>query len=308
MLLPTKVSFFSAALVVVVSAAFCHSASAYPSISPNRINHNILANSFVHDRRTTPLLDVLGKGGVVSITDIPNNFHNVKLSLMSHLHECITSIGAIGAGDGSVIPTELYHDGTVRRSFATSTQPNGDGSQSIKMLEEFLESLAIAPSSFSSSYGSSCKLFKDQLSSFRSTIDSVTKLFANQLSTEMDTFLSQPLLRTSDHAGVDYVNIAQIVDGGVHLEHFHSYQTKKVVEDNNNIEDSEGEGKTIEFHTDQGFFIAFTPGMIVSPTTQELQLSDGFYIQDTTNGERMQLVFTGEDELVFMMGDGVNQL
>jgi hypothetical protein len=67
-------------------------------------------------------------------------------------------------------------------------------------------------------------------------------------------------------------------------------------------------GKTIEFHTDQGFFIAFTPGLIVSPSTeQELKLSDGFYIQNS-NGKRMQMEFTRVDDLVFMMGDGVNQL
>jgi hypothetical protein len=42
--------------------------------------------------------------------------------------------------------------------------------------------------------------------------------------------------------------------------------------------------------------------------TQELPLSNGFYIQDITSGKRMHLVFTEEDELVFMMGDGVNQL
>ena len=74
------------------------------------------------------------------------------------------------------------------------------------------------------------------------------------------------------------------MNGGVlHLEHFHSYQTnKKVGADNNssnkNIEDDsyedrEEEKKTIEFHTDQGFFVAFTPGMIVSPTaTQQEEL------------------------------------
>ena len=69
------------------------------------------------------------------------------------------------------------------------------------------------------------------------------------------------------------------VNGGVHLEHFHSYQTNKKVgadnnSSNNNIEDDsyedrEEEKKTIEFHTDQGFFIAFTPGMILSPTATQ---------------------------------------
>jgi hypothetical protein len=272
---------------------------------------------------------------------------------MSHLHDCITSIddnAADAAGeDRSIssvgIPTEYYHEGTLRKSFATSTLPNESGAQPIKILEEFINnSHLVAPSS---SYdgvasSSSCIHFKDQLSSFRSTVDSVTKLFATQLSHEMEgtVFLNsstsqQPLLRNSDPNGVDYMNIDQIVNGGVHLEHFHSYQKKKkkvgvdnTNNSNNNIEDDsyyeegdEEKKKTIDFHTDQGFFIAFTPGMIVSPTTptaaattttamqtQELPLSNGFYIQDITSGKRMHLVFTEEDELVFMMGDGVNQL
>jgi hypothetical protein len=139
----------------------------------------------------------------------------------------------------------------------------------------------------------------------------------------------QPLLRNSDPNGQDYMNIDRIVNGGVHLEHFHSYQKNKKVgvdnnnDSNNNIKDDsyyedgdEEKKKTIDFHTDQGFFIAFTPGLIVYPTaptttamqTQELPLSNGFYIQDIMSGERMHLVFTEEDELVFMMGDGVNQL
>ena len=344
MLLP-KVSFVSAFLV---STASCHSAvsasaSAHSStISPLRINYNILANSHHEDQHiTTPLLDALRKGsGLVSITDIPNNFHNVKLGLMSHLHDCITSIddNAAGAVDSSFssvgIPTEYYQDGTLRKSLATSTLPNESGAQPIKILEEFIIN-RLAPSSYDTS--SSCIHFKDQLSSFRSTVDSVTKLFATQLSHEMEgtVFLNsstsqQPLLRNSDPNGVDYMNINQIVNGGVHLEHFHSYQKKKkkvgvdnTNNSNNNIEDDsyyeegdEEKKKTIDFHTDQGFFIAFTPGMIVSPTTptiaamqsQELPLSNGFYIQDITSGDRMHLVFTEEDELVFMMGDGVNQL
>ena len=341
MLLPNKVPFVSAFVfvVVVVSAASRHGAllaSAYPSssISPNRIHYDVLANADDGDRyhTTTPLLDALRKGnGIVSITDLPNDFRDVKLRLMSHLHDCITSIDDASGGSGGVgIPAEYYRDGTLRKSFVTSTRPNG-GARSIEVLEEFVNGRS------SSSSSSSCARFRDRLPSFRSTVDGVTRQFATKLSDEMEgsTLLgttSRPLLRNSDPAGEDYVNIDQIVNGGVHLEHFHSYQKNtKVVGgaeyDSNGNDDIEDDGyedgdeekeKTIEFHTDQGFFIVFTPGMIVSRTAthtgsaarqqEGLPLSNGFYIQDTTNGERMHLVFTDEDELVFMMGDGVNQL
>ena len=339
MLLTNKVPFVSAfvSAFVFVSAASRHGAllaSAYPSssISPNRIHYDVLANADDGDRyhTTTPLLDALRKGnGIVSITDLPNDFRDVKLRLMSHLHDCITSIDDASGGSGGVgIPAEYYRDGTLRKSLVTSTRPNG-GARSIEVLEEFVNGRS------SSSSSSSCARFRDRLPSFRSTVDGVTRQFATKLSDEMEgsTLLgttSRPLLRNSDPAGEDYVNIDQIVNGGVHLEHFHSYQKNTKVGgaeyDSNGNDDIEEDGyedgdeekeKTIEFHTDQGFFIAFTPGMIVSTTTttgstarqqEGLPLSNGFYIQDTTNGERMHLVFTDEDELVFMMGDGVNQL
>ena len=61
-------------------------------------------------------------------------------------------------------------------------------------------------------------------------------------------------------------------------------------------------------HTDQGFFIAFTPGLIASSQdpTKQLQLSDGFYVQDSY-GEKASVKFSEEDDLVFMIGDGANQ-
>ena len=213
---------------------------------------------------------------------------------------------SINAGDNDVVPTEHYQDGTVRRSFVASTLPNGGAAQPIKSLEEFTTS-----TSHSSESESSCEHFKSHLSLFRSTVDSVTKLFAHQLSSEMGMSLPQPLLRSSTPtaAGNHYKDIAQVVVGGVHLEHFHSYQKEKGDRTTTTTEkvDHDG-GSTIAFHTDQGFFIAFTPGLVVSSTNeQELKLSDGFYIQDR-NGDRVQMKFTGVDDLVFMMGDGVNQL
>lgn len=201
---------------------------------------------------------------------------------MSHLHACIMSIE-----DESSVPTQSFPDGTIRRSFATSTLP--DGPQPIKSLEDY-EVLSLRSES------TSCGHFKSHLASFRATVDLATRQFAERLSTEMGTSLPKPLLSTSNSAGHDYEDIKQVFEGGEHLEHFHSYQ-----------KGGRGKEATIDFHTDQGFFIAFTPGLIVTSSEEPQALSDGFFIQES-DGEKMTMEFTGEDDLVFMMGDGVNQL
>jgi hypothetical protein len=72
--------------------------------------------------------------------------------------------------------------------------------------------------------------------------------------------------------------------------------------------------ETIGLHTDQGFFISFSPGLVVSShkdkrapdLSQPLVESEDFHIENS-NGRRHLVKFSAEDDLVFMMGDGVNQ-
>ena len=214
---------------------------------------------------------------------------------MSNLHECIMSMN-----NGDDVPIQQFDDGTIRRSFATSTLPNGMGPQSIKTLDEYEKALRGSNSKLSTS----CQHFNDHLASFRSTVDLVTRKFAERLSVEMGSSLPKPLLSSSSNDGHgNYDNIKEIVEGGTQLEHFHSYQ-----KEGSNIKKNVDETTTIDFHTDQGFFIAFTPGLIISSdTSQDIELSDGFYIQDS-NGDKLLMEFTSDDDLVFMLGDGVNQL
>ena len=272
--------------------AFVHSES------PARISFNSLLNG-VGDTATSSnsiLLDSLTSDGLVSITNIPS-FQRTKIGLMSNLHACIMSMN-----NGDDVPTQLFDDGTIRRSFATSTLPNGMGPQSIKTLDEYEQALRGSNSKLSTS----CQHFNDHLASFRSTVDLVTRKFTERLSVEMGTTLPKPLLSSSSNDGHgNYDDIKEIVEGGTQLEHFHSYQKEGSNDKKNGGDD---ETTIIDFHTDQGFFIAFTPGLIISSdTSQDIELSDGFYIQDS-NGDKMLMEFTGDDDLVFMLGDGVNQL
>ena len=262
-----------------------HHALAIPETSPQRVTFAALTEA----SSSPPILkDALTKDGFISVTDIPS-FRQTKQKLMSQLHACMMELEAV--------PTQHLEDGTIRRSFATVTLPGvAGGPQPIQSLD--------APKFKSGS----CEHFESHVTSFRRAVALTTKRFAKRLSEEMNASLPEPLMTTAVE-GHDYAAIQDVVAGGEHLEHFHSYQKGRKVDENE--EDSKGNENetTIEFHTDQGFFIAFTPGLLVSDydsSEKALELSDGFYVQDS-NGGKFLVKFNEEDDLVFMMGDGVNQ-
>ena len=248
--------------------------------------------------------------GLISITDLPNNFKQEKLALLSNLHDCLISIEEDGGTTTTnLVPTEHLADGTIRRSFATLTQPNEKIGAPIQSLEQFLVA------NTNTDAAAACVAFQNHLDSFRSTVSMVTTKFAQQLSLELEPYLPKPLLHsatastTNSHSSdedleEDYQDFAQTVAGGEHLEHFHSYQkqTKKTTTNQD----------TIELHTDQGLFIAFTPGLLLPAGSggggeSLLALSKGLVIQDS-DGKNHVVEFTYDDDLVFMMGDGVNQV
>ncbi|KAL7529672.1 hypothetical protein ACHAWF_003080, partial [Thalassiosira exigua] len=208
-----------------------------------------------------------------------------------------SSSSSLGGGGG--VATVVLPDGTVRRSFAASTLPeNRGGIRPVEALEAFVASSASGTTS------ESCRAFRAGLGAFRAAADEVTHAFARRLSSEMGGSLPRPLLKASGGGGYD--DVADVVSGGVHLEHFHSYQKQKDAREGG----SSDEAQAIEFHTDQGFFIAFAPGLTVSTDGQggdeAPELSGGFYVRDADGAERA-MAFDDEDDLVFMMGDGANQ-
>lgn len=272
---------------VTVALLAAASASA-ATLAPHRVAFSSLSDSA--DDAQVLLLEGLTQDGLVSITGIPG-FAKTKRTLMSNLHACISDVDA---SDADGVQTQAFPDGTVRRSFASSTN-HAAGAKPIKALEEYY--------ALASHDSSACAAFASALDGFRASVDRAFGSFASRLSNEMGDSLPAPLLSTPgdyDSAGrVDYDDIESVVEGGNHLEHFHSYQKLSGV----------GEEATIEFHADQGFFIAFTPGLVVSAdaSDESAALSDGFYVKDAS-GEEMEVEFDDEDDLVFMMGDGVNQL
>ena len=58
-----------------------------------------------------------------------------------------------------------------------------------------------------------------------------------------------------------YSSLGHMVDAGTHLEHFHQYTRVA------SAESTETDQDTIDLHTDQGLFIAFTPAFLEAGTT-----------------------------------------
>lgn len=278
--------------ILTVSVA---NGSPVTDFEPERITYD----SLTHGGSTgseEPLLDALSTDGIISITEIPH-FSDMKKSVMTWLHSCIMDQGT----DAAHVLETIENDGTIRRTFGSKTTPPGpDGGQIDFMVRSSAEE-EISPA---------CVKFSENLSEFRTKVGEVTQTFADRLTLEMGESYHMPIMTTED--GKDsFRTIADIVASGDHLEHFHSYQ--KLEQPNRNESSLRSRtDQTIDLHTDQGFFIAFTPGLMVTHLDGKPDLStdlwetEGFYIEKA-NGSTAHVHFTADDDLVFMMGDGVNQ-
>ena len=272
----------TAALLLATSTAFAKDGA----VHPHRIPYEALSADPLHTENRSILIESLSKDGLVSVTGIPG-FGKTKRDLMTHLHACMMD-------QGDDVPQQIFQDGTVRRTLATVTLP-GAGAQPVASVSEY------------AAESESCQSFNKHLDSFRASVDEATVAFADRLSFEMGSSLPTPLMSTKD-GSQDFHDIKEVVASGEHLEHFHSYQKS-----NNKADDRDDQKETIELHADQGFFISFSPGLLVShkenqtpDLSQPLVVSEGFYVENS-DGHRSLLQFDAEDDLVFMMGDGVNQ-
>ena len=172
--------------------------------------------------------------------------------------------------DSTKTPQATLADGTVRRSLAASRSNNEAGP-----LEVTCAPLAAAEVEF------------------RAAVWSVAEAVAARLGAIDEVEAAAPLLKTRD--GAPYATVSDIVRAGDHLEHFHSYR-----------KESASAGDTIDLHTDQGLFIAFTPALTVgaedvSAATFTLERRDGSRAEVALDAPRYaSCVFV-------MLGDGVAQ-
>jgi hypothetical protein len=235
------------------------------------------------------LSEALSTIGMISITDIGDDFTSMKDQILGSLHGCAVSSAAT--------QEHVYGDGTRRRTMATHC----DHGRSSKLQH--------------GAGATTCEAFDKVSEQFRNEVGRVTQVFAQKLesilgaefsssssvdisSNNKNNLMNEPLLSTPN--GMAYHTVNEIVRDGEHLEHFHSYEKTSDT-------DPQDTDETIEWHTDQGLFLVFTPGVLVNTATSTPSgLSEGFYIK-FVDDSTATVQFDKEDELVIMLGDGVNQ-
>lgn len=217
------------------------------------------------------MLENLSNVGMIAITDMPTFFRQAKHTMQSLLPSCLDSMDKNNS--------YVFEDGTKRTTIATHTLASGD----------------MAPLQLSSK-DAACTGFEAASVAFRAEVDRVTRLFAQRLSELCESDSNVPLLQSKDDQV--FATFADIVELGEHLEHFHKYQ--KQVAGNTD--------STIEWHTDQGMFLVFAPGVLVDRhSAVEETVADGFYIE-LSNGGRPMVQFDDSDDLVVLLGDGIRQV
>jgi hypothetical protein len=275
-----KLSFLAFASSFLLSS----SAAAAAAFRPTQIPLDSLLEDEVFARTQDSFWDALSQVGMVSITNIQGLDPK---ETMKSLHPCISS--------SSATQTQVLQDGTRRLTFATHTVPGPGGMQNTIIFNGEQDQ--------EQEHGA-CALFSAKSLAFREQVAMVTRAFSKRLGSLLKEGEGnkKPLLTTL--GGYSFDTLQDVVENGEHLEHFHAYQLPGT----QNTRKQEGP-TTIDWHTDQGLFIIFTPGLMVTAGEEDstTSLSGGFVIQHQ-DGSQTSVEFNNEDELVIMLGDGVNQI
>lgn len=244
------------------------------AFQPSTVNYADIADGQrFQDLRVDKVFErALGVDGILAITGIPR-FAGLREKALQQAHACI-----VRSPRAQLI--ELS-DGTIRRTLAASS--------------------SIATGRRTIDHGSdseACRTFARTSQTFREMVGDVTDVFTKRLSRVLDIEESVHLLRSQTGT---YRTLEQVVAGGERLEHFHSYRLPS------NSADSE-DSKTIDFHVDQGVFIAFTPAILVDESSDlsPRGSTTGSFTVRTKDGEELEVEFP-QDSLVLLAGDGFNQ-
>lgn len=221
-------------------------------------------------RANDVLEDAFVSQGMVALGGIPG-FAKLRKEVLRDSHACI-----------SVSPktqSHVFEDGTERRTLAASS----------------VSALGLQPVDHGSDTAA-CSAFDVSSTAFRKLVGSVVDVFSSWLAFALDPTGAIKLLKT--RGGSSYRSLADIVKHGDRLEHFRSYRVP---------EPGNGSGQTVDFHVDQGLFIAFAPAILVDGSSAlRTDSSTGTFMVRSAAGVESEVEFA-EDHLIIMAGDGFNQ-
>jgi len=218
------------------------------------------------------LAKALGEQGIVALRDIPR-FSELRKVMLRDAHSCI----AVAPHAQSL----ALEDGSVRRQLAATSvsavglQPVDHGSDS-----------------------KACSAFQLSSNAFREAVGGAVDVFSKRLS-EVLAAGEAIKLPKSDGVG-SYNSLEDIVKHGDRLEHFRSYRVP-----------AKGDGgsgrQTVDFHVDQGLFIAFAPAALLDDASVfQTSAPAGTFTARAANGEETEVEFS-EDDLIILAGDAWNQ-
>lgn len=222
--------------------------------------------------KNVEIMSHLVNDGIVSISFEDNKFQVARKETLLYSTLCSNSMG-------TTAKTSFFDDGTQRSTLATTT------------------SMSTGAAPFDSGVSEDCLKFQQSSLSLRQIVDETSLAFSSYLNTLLEGNLHTPIFSKQD--GGSYETFMDVVLSGNHLEHFHSYKSKESY--------APTDVKTIDYHTDQGLFIAIVPAAMVS--IEDRQITDSYtgdFLIKLFDGTEVRTEFD-DSSLVFMLGDGVNQ-
>lgn len=240
------------------------SAASGTSVQPTAIRFSSLLSDGPGTAAARAFESALSSVGMVAVTDIPG-FSEATSPALAAAYNCMV--------DSGLGEQQLLSDGTHRLSFATKS-----------------------PSKFVvESEEPACSQFRDRIDPFRELVDKVSTAFVARLDSVFET-TGKPLLRTAGDAARTFNDVQSVISNGEQLEHIHSYQRSTP-------HTPSGE-RTIDLHTDQGLFIAFTPALLLSAEGLSTQDRDSFRVR-LSDGTDASVEFP-PNSLIFMAGDAMD--
>ena len=275
---------FVLTVVLVVTTAVVVEARATttgPSFIPTRIPYQEFLDR-TNAGVTAVVLEELRTIGMISITDLPGKFPQLKHDLFEQFQHClrdhpqhVPEFALDDAADQHPDAGSATETATTQR-FTIATQTAAGHPEDIFVglpqtsgLEvEGEQDDATTPGvSESSSSSSSCQRFREHSERFRQSIQHVSEALAAQLghAEEAETTSSPSTLMT-DRDGTEYT-IYDLIQQGDHLEHFHAYTTTTTGIASSSAREpptttTHHTATTIDWHTDQGLALLFTPGQL----------------------------------------------